>query len=156
MADLPEGAQSSGIPSTDQVLQAIPFAEQSEFERNGTQYYLSKMPASDGLKVFHQLRGALQDLNIGAAAGDQEGWGAVLQAIATRMPEKTFTATQDVMFKYVRYTNKNTSHQVLSGSEDDACQDALDIVEVWVRMVAFNFLKSLLEKISGLNQPGTR
>lgn len=135
------------------MMKQLPFAQQEEFELGGTKFYLSKMPASRGLEVFHDLRSSFADLDL---SDDGTTMGTALQQIAVKLPPAVFDRTQESMFQFVRYSNENTSHQVLAGSEDDACKDALDIVEVWVRMVAFNFLKSFLEKLSALNQAGSR
>lgn len=147
----PSGNGRTDLESASDVLDGLEWAREPEFEIGDTKFHMTKMPAMQGLVVFHLLRESFASIEASAPGeGDDVGWGGMIRDVATKLPTSTFTQIQKQVFAFVRFTNSHGANQPLLTNEDEACRNAFDLVEVWVRAVAFNFLESFLEKISGL------
>ena len=136
------------MPELDDLLK-------EEFKIGGTSFVLDKVPASQGLGVLHIMRMSLGDALSTVPADDTNAWGRVLMQWATQLPIKQFDEIKEVLFKHVRFSNATAKHQQMSYSEDEACSDAFQIMEVWLRALMFNFLPALLATLSrfGLADP---
>lgn len=155
-ADATQGMQrgvTGAAGDAADIMEGLEWAREPEFEIRGTKFHMTKMPAKEGMVVFHLLRESFASIEAQALApaeGDDAGWGELIRSIATKMPTSTFDQIQARVFAHVRFTNSYGAAQSMIGNEDEACRDAFDILEVWIRAVAFNFLESFLEKLSGL------
>lgn len=130
-------------------LAALAASFEPEFTLGETTFHMSKIPALEGLAIFHILRRQMAKSQR-ELKDESPDFNAILQHMAMDLPADRFDTIRHIGFRHVRFSNAHTSHQVLAGAEEAACKHTLDIVDVWVRMVAFNFLESFIEKLSGL------
>ncbi len=134
----------------------------TEFEIEGTLFFVSKLPSMEAWHFLDRLRRELgrSALNVIPKSENDEGAGAamfqaILHMFLSLEPGYVDEARKQ-MFEKVEFANSGHKRQKLAGAEDFAFNELgpMAVYEVLVRSFAVNFTNSLRKLVSSLGQMG--